>query len=77
MLQFYKEIKSTFVNGIITYIFEPKKSKEKLENWAANDNKSKDSKIVLVCELMPTVEECMCWKHCNCTVRNIGELGCI
>lgn len=66
-----------FVNGIIIYVFELKKSKEKFENWVVNDNKFKDFKIVFVCEFMFIVEECMCWKYCNYIVRNIGELGCI
>lgn len=26
---------------------------------------------------MPAAEECMCCKHCDCTIENMGEIGCI
>lgn len=79
-----ENVKFTFVYGIVTYAFEPKYTREKLENWVADDNTLRPLIPTLrilcscgQCEVMSIVEICRCWKHCNYPIRNMGELGCI
>lgn len=72
------------VFGIEPYAFEPEYKEDELENLATGNNPS--SPIIPTldewcscghCEVMPTVEECVCCKQCDYTVGNMGDLGCI
>lgn len=72
------------VFGIKPYAFEPEYQEEELENLATGNNPS--SPIIPTldewcscghCEVMPTVEECVCCKQCDYTIGNMGDLGCI
>lgn len=69
--------------GRVPYAFKSEYTEE-VENLPAN-NKSLSPIIPTLeewcsCrqfEVMPTAEECMCCKHCDYTIENMGEIGCI